>query len=227
VAKITRFHSDSSPIAKAIALWLEDKPSAMTRREYEKDLRYFFEVMSGQDVSAELVSAFLNVSQSQANAALMSYKGVLRKRGLAPTTINRKISAVKSFVSTANRLGLCQYSLKDAVSSEKLKPYRDTSGIPLAEFKKVLALCDLTTLKGKRDKALLMLLWSNALRRNEVSFLDIGDFVPSRRILWVKGKGAVRRNRWICPLKLLRLFVIGWQIGEVQVLNHRLLCSYP
>ena len=194
MAKITRFNPDLSPIARAIALWLEDKTSKMTRREYEKDLRYFFEVMSGKEVTEELVSAFLKISQSQANAALMAYKAALKKRVLAPTTINRKISAVKSFISTANRLGLCQFSLKDAVKSEKLKPYRDTSGIPLAEFKKVLRLCDLSTLKGKRDKALLMLFWSNALRRNEVSLLDIGDFVPSSRILWVKGKGRSEKE---------------------------------
>ncbi|MGK7882253.1 MAG: hypothetical protein AB4060_19450 [Crocosphaera sp.] len=47
MAKITRFNPDLSPIARAIALWLEDKTSKMTRREFEKDLRYFFEVMSG------------------------------------------------------------------------------------------------------------------------------------------------------------------------------------
>ncbi|MGK7886912.1 MAG: integrase, partial [Crocosphaera sp.] len=89
MAKITRFNPDLSPIARAIALWLEDKTSTMTRREYEKDLRYFFEVMSGKEVTEELVSAFLTISQSQANAALMAYKGALKKRGLAPTTINR------------------------------------------------------------------------------------------------------------------------------------------
>ena len=82
--------------------------------------------MSGKEVTEELVSAFMNISQSQANAALMAYKAALKKRGLASTTINRKISAVKSFISTANRLGLCQFSLKVAVKSEKLKPYRDT-----------------------------------------------------------------------------------------------------
>ncbi|WP_048753978.1 site-specific integrase, partial [Crocosphaera watsonii] len=101
MAKITRFNPDLSPIARAIALWLEDKTSKMTRREYEKDLRYFFEVMSGKEkeVTEELVSAFLKISQAQANAALMAYKAALKKLGLAPTTINRKISAVKSFVS--------------------------------------------------------------------------------------------------------------------------------
>jgi integrase/recombinase XerC len=161
----------------------------MTRREYEKDLRYFFEAMAGHSITDDLVTTFLKVTPAQANAALMAYKGYLRDRGLAPTTINRKISVVKSFVSAANRLGLCQFSLKDAVRTEKLKPYRDTSGIPPEDFKKVLALCDLTSLKGQRDFALLILLWSNALRRNEVSLLDMGDFVPSTGRLWVKGKG--------------------------------------
>ncbi len=189
MVKLTRFNFDSSPIRRAISLWLADKSSAMTRHEYEKDLRYFFCAMSGREISEELVNDFLKVTQSQANAALMAYKGYLRDLGLAPTTINRKISVVKSFVSAANRLGLCQFSLKDSVSSEKLKPYRDTSGITLSEFKQVVAVCDHVTLKGKRDLALLFLLWSNALRRNEVSLLDLGDFDPERGYLWVKGKG--------------------------------------
>ncbi|MGH2412862.1 MAG: tyrosine-type recombinase/integrase [Microcystaceae cyanobacterium] len=179
----------SSPVRKAIALWLADKSSAMTRSEYEKDLRYFFETMAGEPLRDELVMSFLGVMPAQANAALMAYKGRLVEKGLAPTTINRKLSTIKSFVAAANKLGLCQFSVKDAVKSEKLKPYRDTTGIPPAQFKQVLVLCDRTSPVGKRDYALLTLLWSNALRRNEVSQLDVGDFDPSERRLWIRGKG--------------------------------------
>jgi integrase/recombinase XerC len=90
---------------------------------------------------------------------------------------------------SANRLGLCSFSLKDAVSSEKLKPYRDTSGITPGDFQKVLAICDRYCLKGKRDFALLWLLWSNALRRNEVSLLNLENFERERGRLWITGKG--------------------------------------
>lgn len=183
---------------RAIALWLADVSSEMTRREYLKDLRTFFSVMSGGPMTdAELADAtvlnFLRVTPAQANAALMAYKGHLLARELAPTTINRRISVVRSFVSAANRLGLCSFSLKDAVRSEPLKPYRDTTGISPAEFKRVLNAVDLSTEAGVRDTALLTLLWLTALRRNEVSLLNVADFEPGPGRLRVRGKGQTQR----------------------------------
>jgi integrase/recombinase XerC len=52
-----------------------------------------------------------------------------------------------------------------------------------------LGICDRSTLKGKRDYALLHLLWSNALRRNEIATLDIKYFDPDQRTLAILGKG--------------------------------------
>ena len=49
--------------------------------------------------------------------------------------------------------------------------------------------CDRTTLAGKRDYALLRLLWGNALRRNEISQLNIRDFDPAGKTLRIFGKG--------------------------------------
>ncbi|KFF41398.1 MAG: site-specific recombinase XerD [Candidatus Atelocyanobacterium thalassa isolate SIO64986] len=187
--KLIKIEKETSPIKRIITLWLLDKSSSATRYEYEKDLCYFFESMSQRKVTEELIKEFLEIKSCQANAALIAYKGYLRQKQLAPATINRKISVIKSFVCTAHRLGLCQYSLKDIVNSEKSKSYRDTSGVTLEEFKEVLALCKLNTIKGKRDKALLMLLWSNALRRNEISALDIDDIDYSNSKLWIKSKG--------------------------------------
>jgi integrase/recombinase XerC len=66
-------------------------------------------------------------------------------------------------------------------------------------FKKVLATCDRFTLKGKRDYALLHLLWSNALRRNEAASLDISHFDPDARTLAILGKGK-GTNRVIISL---------------------------
>jgi len=45
------------------------------------------------------------------------------------------------------------------------------------------------TLKGVRDYALLRLLWENALRRGEVSALDIKDLDIENKRLWILGKG--------------------------------------
>lgn len=48
---------------------------------------------------------------------------------------------------------------------------------------------DRKTIAGKRDYALLMLLWGNTLRRNEISLLNINDFDPDARTLQILGKG--------------------------------------
>jgi integrase/recombinase XerC len=53
----------------------------------------------------------------------------------------------------------------------------------------VLGGIDRGTLKGIRDYALLMLLWSNALRRSEVSKANIADFDPVTKTLRIFGKG--------------------------------------
>ena len=92
-------------------------------------------------------------------------------------------------VAMGRRLGVCGYALND-VKAEKVQAYRDTSGIEASEYAKVLALIDRATLKGKRDYAILRLLWDNALRRNEVCALDVGDFNSQAGTLTIYGKGT-------------------------------------
>jgi integrase/recombinase XerC len=48
---------------------------------------------------------------------------------------------------------------------------------------------DESSLKGKRDRAILVLLWSNALRRSELAQTNIADFDPMGKTLRIKGKG--------------------------------------
>jgi integrase/recombinase XerC len=83
------------------------------------------------------------------------------------------------------------------VKGEKVAKYRDTSGIDSDTFKRVLAWCDPDTLLGKRDYALLRRLWGNALRRKEVSGLNVGDFDPHAKTLRILGKGKGTQSKVI------------------------------
>jgi len=87
------------------------------------------------------------------------------------------------------KLGACHYTLGD-IKGEKIVGYRDTTGVDRATFERILQQCDRTTLAGKRDYALLRLLWGNALRRNEISQLSVCDFNPASRTLRILGKGG-------------------------------------
>lgn len=62
--------------------------------------------------------------------------------------------------------------------------------LSMEQVEAVLNLCDLTTLQGIRDRALMELLWSTGIRRGEVARLDIYSPDFSRHILTVvQGKG--------------------------------------
>ncbi len=93
-------------------------------------------------------------------------------------------------------LGVCDFTLA-RVKGEKLTKYRDTSGINSDTFSAILATCDRATLAGKRDYALLRLLWSKALRRAFVSKLSIGDFDRTNGTLKILGKGRGTQSQII------------------------------
>lgn len=62
--------------------------------------------------------------------------------------------------------------------------------LSVEQVEDILSLCDLTTLQGIRDRALLELLWSTGIRRGEVARLEIYSVGFSRKILTVvQGKG--------------------------------------
>jgi len=167
---------------------LEDKRNPRTRHEYRKDLNDFFKTVTGDSPTPDTVLQFLHLDRHRATALVLKYKAELFKRGLSEATVNRRLAAIKALVAMGRKLGVCDYSLED-VKGEKVRTYRDTSGVAPDIYKQVLANCDLSTKAGKRDYALLKLLWGNALRRNEVSGLNVGDFDPDARTLKVLGKG--------------------------------------
>ena len=172
---------------------LADKRSPNTKRAYEKDVNDFFRTMTGKPPSPDSVLEFLHLEGSQAVAVVLKYKALLvngdgQKAALSEATVNRRLAAIKSLVQMGRKLGTCCFTLED-IKGEKTQKYRDTTGIDAATFSQVLQQCDLATKAGKRDYALLRLLWGNALRRNEISQLNIRDFDPAAKTLRIFGKG--------------------------------------
>ncbi len=172
----------STDWGRVISDWLATKRSPHTRRVYQKDIENFL-----TDIGTEL-GKFLSLDRHGAYALVSRYKGELVTKELKSATINRRLAAIKSLVAFSYNCGHCEFML-ESVKGEKLCAYRDTSGIDPEAFKRVLGGIDRTSLKGIRDYALLMLLWSNALRRSEVSKASIADFDPVTKTLRIFGKG--------------------------------------
>lgn len=168
---------------------LDDKRSENTRRAYNKDLKDFFRFLGGAEPSADLVSEFLALERFQAKALVLAYKShLVQEKKLKEATINRRLAAIKALVNFAFQINKCDYTLSD-IRGEKVVPYRDTTGVSKELFRRMLAVPNRENLKGKRDYAILRLLWDNALRRSEVVGADIRDLDADRRSLLILGKG--------------------------------------
>ncbi|MBD2531890.1 tyrosine-type recombinase/integrase [Nostoc flagelliforme FACHB-838] len=171
-----------------LAELLVGKRNKSTRHEYAKDLKKFFLSVCAQEPTPALVMQFLQMDRYAAVTLVLRYKACLVDQGLREATVNRRLAAIKSLVNYAYKVGKCDWTLAD-IKSEKIKPYRDTTGISPEAFKKMLAMPDRETIKGKRDYALLRLLWANALRREEISYCNIEDLDLESRTLSILGKG--------------------------------------
>ena len=195
-APIERYFAPTEDERDIIALMLANIRAPSTRLEYKKDLRKFFVAMTGLEPNVDSVLEFLHLTEKRAVAVVLKYKAKLLAQGLKEATVNRRLSALKSLVKFARKTGVCVYSLAD-VELEKVKSYRDTSGVDASTIDSVIRQCSRSTVKGKRDYALLRLLWECALRRNEVSQLNVLDFDPHECKLRILGKGQGTNHEWV------------------------------
>jgi integrase/recombinase XerC len=179
--------------SELLADFLRLKISANTRRNYSKAITDFCRRNYNSEVSTDLLTQFLSLHQPEAVYQVLQYRQLLIEAKLAPSTINIRLSALKSFVDYARQAEQCTFNLAD-VSCLKVESYGDTTGIAVAGFKQMLQIPDRSTIKGIRDYAILRLLWDNALRRNEICSLDVGDFSESGR-LSILGKGKIQKSQ--------------------------------
>lgn len=172
---------------------IADRRSPNTRRTYNKALIDFFMQVANAAPTPDLVKEFLTLDRYQAMTLVLKYRRILSDKGLAPSTINTRLAAVKSLVDYARKVGECHYDLAD-VEGVRVQTYRDTSGVNPTEYQGMIRSLDTSTIKGVRDYAIMRLLWDNALRRAEISQANVEDFDPNGGRLWILGKGKSQRE---------------------------------
>lgn len=178
------------PTSDLWAEFLKLQISDATKSTYAAAIADFFQFANPEFEIDRSIGWFLKLRQEEAIWIALKYKAQLQV-DFAPSTINVRLSAMKSLVNYARKLGQCGFNLAD-VKGVKAQTYRDTSGVSPEVFKLIIDKLDRATVMGKRDYAILRLLWDNALRRFEVSGVSIGDYREGK--LWIKGKGRMQRE---------------------------------
>jgi len=151
---------------------------------------------------------------------VQDYRAQLESRGLAPATINIRLSAIRRLAGAAADAGLLPADVAASVASvsgaRKLGA-RAGNWLTREQASALLQAPAADTLKGTRDRALLALLIGCGLRRAEIAGLDLAA-IQQRDGRWVivdlVGKGRRVRtvpipnwtkailDRWLAPAQI-------------------------
>jgi integrase/recombinase XerC len=121
-----------------------------------------------------------------------SFMGYLFRRGLARTTMARKVSAVRSFCRFLVKQGLLAANPCDGI----LTPKTPRTNPRFLDLEEITALLDSSVgdrAADLRDLAMWELLYSSGLRVSELAALSTGDWDREGRLVRVLGKGNKTR----------------------------------
>jgi len=107
-------------------------------------------------------------------AVVQRYKLELQEAGLAPSTINQRLSAIRKLVQEATDNGLVDPHLAAGVARVKgvtSGGRRSGNWLDRQQAQRLLDAPDTATLKGLRDRAILAVLLGAGLRRSEAAKL--------------------------------------------------------
>ena len=165
------------------SLSLERGLAENSRDAYQRDLGDFIEYCDRKE---------LNEWDEVAPADVIRYLNEMHDLGIASTTVNRRLSALKGFFSFINREGICcrnpAGNVRGPRSRRKLPIVLD-----IPQIERLLDQPDTSTPIGMRDCAMLELMYGCGLRVSELVGLKLDALRFDNEILMVTGKGDKSR----------------------------------
>lgn len=188
--------------------WLaaERGRSTNTLSAYRRDLTSY---------CAWLVTTGTSLDAVQA-ADLDAYVGVLRARGLAPSSVKRATVAVRSLHRFRSEEGLASSDPSAGIETPRVP-----AGLPKAltesEVTSLLDQVEGDTAVARRDRAILEVLYGTGARISEVCALGLGDVDLDAGLLRLFGKGSKER---VVPIgRFARVALAQWldDLGRGQL----------
>ncbi|MCX7719583.1 MAG: tyrosine-type recombinase/integrase [Candidatus Sumerlaeaceae bacterium] len=182
-------------LGRAFSLWLEGK-SQLTRDTYLRDWNAMVRWSNGDARSLLCVLC----DKEAATEALLAYRAHMIESGLAPATINRRLTAIRSLVRLLGMVGMSTAE-PGVVRGVRSRPYRDVRGPSASDIGALVESlrCDASPI-GRRTLAAVLLMYECGLRRIEVLRLVLEDLDLPSQTIRVWGKGGSRAEKTAIPI---------------------------
>ncbi len=158
-------------------------------------------------------------------ATVTAFRAHLEARGLSAATINVKLAAVRKLAAEAADNGLLAPEIAGGITRVKgarRLGVRTGNWLTLNQAEEFIAAPDASTLKGKRDRALLAVLIGCGLRRKELANLDY-EGIQMREARWIiadlTGKGGRVRT---VPMPAWAKAMLDTWIGAAGITGGRI-----
>ena len=153
-----------------------------TVKAYEADISSFFQWLDNKDLK------YKNLQEDHIN----QYISFLFQRKMRSSSVNRKISSIKSFYIFLVKRNFVKNSPLNDLVTPKQEKYLPES-MSEAEVDKLLNSPDVTNKIENRDKAMIEMLYATGMRISELVNLKITDVDMKRCVVKVFGKGSKER----------------------------------
>lgn len=166
------------------SLAFEKGLSANTRISYQMDLTDF-----GRFCVDNGTKEFRYITVSDIHDYLEQLSGC----GIAPSTINRRLSSLRGFLGYLVREGHCEHNPARLVEGVSFSRHLPDVLTPDEIAQLIEATSSYKEPLNIRNRTILELMYSSGLRVSEVINIRIADFQLDEKILIVKGKGGKER----------------------------------
>jgi len=169
--------------------WFANFTNPKTRRAYKTDIgdfTHFVGITSPMEM------------RSVTRAHIIAFRTQLEQRGLAPSSIRRKLSAIASLFDHLCETNTVTHNPVDGVERPKASVNEgSTPALGDNQARDLLTKPEENTLKGKRDRAILATLLYHGPRREEVSKLKVKDLQDREGIPHLKIHGKRNKIRYV------------------------------
>ncbi len=221
--KTNKPSKDAIRIATYVNNWLKQyvpfimNHSACTVKGYRITLSLYLVFLEEEKKITPTALLFLHFSHKYIEEWL---KWMKEKRKCSPTSCNIRLAAMKSFLKYVGSRDITYlYLSQEAVLVPKQKTVRKkVSGISKNAVKALMKMPDTKTKTGRRDLALLVLMYGTAARLDEVLSITVGqlNLETAKPYATIIGKGSKMRTLYLLPKAVahIRVYLAEFHKGS-------------